>query len=289
MTFGWINAIKKFFRGQPLRSVPVKDDESHRVDPRFKGKLVTSPFDDTPTLYHLASKAFSMHGSRRCMGTRKFLGWKSPKVKHFGEVKWNSYEEISNLSIKFGAALRKHGMTPSADVTNLEEIKSPCSIAIFENTCSEWMIAALGAFSQSISVTTIYATLGLEAVISAVNEASISTIVCNKINVKKLTDRINDMKSLKTIIYTNDTVAPDDKTELPKVTKGVKIVQFYDFASSGDKIAFPPQPPKPDTTAVIMYTSGSTGKPKGVVIKHRAIVAAVAAGKIALGIQSGDV
>lgn len=290
VTFGWVNALKKALESKPLRSVPVEDDESHRVDPRFKGKLVTTPFENvSPTLHHLASKAFSQNGSRRCMGTREFLGWKSPKVKHFGEVKWNSYEEISNLSNKFGAALRKQGMTPSPDVTTLAEIKNPCSIAIFENTCPEWMIAALGAFSQSISVTTIYATLGLEAVISAVNEVSISTIVCNKMNVKKLTDRLKDMKSLKTIIYTNDTVVPDDKTELPKAPKGVKIVEFHEFCSSGNTTAFPPTPPGPDTTAVIMYTSGSTGKPKGVVIKHRTIVATISAGKIALGIQSGDV
>ena len=34
--------------------------------------------------------------------------------------------------------------------------------------------------------------------------------------------------------------------------------------------------PTPEHVGLIMYTSGSTGKPKGVMLKHSAIVAAVA-------------
>mmetsp|Transcript_18857 Transcript_18857/g.21605 ORF Transcript_18857/g.21605 Transcript_18857/m.21605 type:complete len:720 (+) Transcript_18857:102-2261(+) len=289
VSFGFVNAFKKFSEAAPLRSVPVKDDESHRVDPEYKGKLATTPSENVATLYDLARESFTNNAPRQCMGTREFLRWKSPKVKHFGGIKWKTFEEVGALSHKFGAALRKENVVPAPNTTTLEQIKTSCSIAIFENTCAEWMISALGAFSQSVTVATIYATLGLDAVIGVVNECRISAIVCNKSNVKNLVDRIKDMKTLKTIIYTNDLIGQEDKTELPVAPRGVKIVEFYEFCSNGNTTAFPPTPPKADTCAVIMYTSGSTGKPKGVVIKHRAVVSAVASGKIALGIKSEDV
>ena len=135
------------------------------------------------------------------------------------------------------------------------------------------MISAQGAFTQSMIVTTIYATLGTEAVISAVNDGIISAILCNKSNVKMLMSRIKDMPTLKTIIYTSNLVAPDDVIDIPTPPKGVTVISFEDFVQSGDVEKYPPTPPKPDTAAVIMYTSGSTGKPKGVVLTHKHVVA----------------
>ena len=84
LTFGWLGAVQKFFTSDPLRTVPVGDDESHRVDPRYKGKLMETSREGVTTLYDLAADAFSRYAERNCMGSRKFLGWKNPKVKLFG-------------------------------------------------------------------------------------------------------------------------------------------------------------------------------------------------------------
>lgn len=225
------------------------------------------------------------------MGTREYLGMKTvkPPVKEFGKTNWKSFKEVGDMANSFGAALRASGLVPAPETATLDRITTPCSVAIFENTCQEWMIAALGAFSQSIIVTTIYATLGMDAVADAVKDGDISAIVCNKANVATILARIKDMPTLKTIIYTSDTIAPDQVVEIPTAPKGVRVISFEDYAKSGDTSAYPPTPPKSSTTAVLMYTSGSTGKPKGVVITHANIVAAVAAGIIVFDIQPDDV
>ena len=221
------------------------------------------------------------------MKTREFKGMKSikPPVKEFSETNdILTFEEVGSQVHKFGAALRKAGLTPAPDVATLDAMTTPCSLAIFENTCKEWMIGAMGAFSQSLVVTTIYATLGNDAVVSAVQDGVISAILCNKKDVKKVISRSSDMKTLKTIIYTHDCVAKNEEIDFGIIPSGMKVISFEEFVESGDVKAFPPTPPKPSSMAVLMYTSGSTGKPKGVVITHSQVTSCgaglIVAGKI---------
>mmetsp|Transcript_23753 Transcript_23753/g.50508 ORF Transcript_23753/g.50508 Transcript_23753/m.50508 type:complete len:736 (-) Transcript_23753:229-2436(-) len=287
ITFGWINVIKTLTKGSPVRTVPVADDFSHRVMPEAKGNLVTTPSNGATTLYEIFDKTLAKHGSSLCMRKRKFIGWKSKKVKEFGpEIAELTYQEVGDKAYKFGAALAATGCVPSDPVATLDKITKPCRIAIFENTCSEWMIAALGSFSQSIAVTTVYATLGIDSVAEAVVDNSISAIVCNKTNVGYLVESSKNMACLKTIIYTNDLIGDSVTVDLPTdVPAGLTVIAFDDFVASGDTSKYPVIPPAAESAAVIMYTSGSTGKPKGVVVKHSSIVSGIAAAESALNLD----
>ena len=289
LTFGWINVIKKLSTSKPVRTVPAGDGSvpSHRVLPECNGNLATIPSNGATTLYEIFSKTLSNHGSNVCMRNRHFLGWKTKKIKEFSPVITDlTYNEVGEKAHKFGAALAATGCVPSDPTATLDKVNKPCRIAIFENTCSEWMIAALGAFSQSLAVATVYATLGIDSVAEAVVDNSISAIVCNKINVHYLVENAKKMPSLKTIIYTNDLVGESDNIEIPKAPKGLLVISFADFVASGDTSKYPVIPPTADSAAVIMYTSGSTGKPKGVVVKHSAIVAGIAAAESKLPLFS---
>lgn len=283
------------FKATPLRSIPIDDaTPSHRVATGYKNNLVTNPVENPniTTLYEMSVNAFEKYASKDCMRSRKYLGMKSikPPVKHFDdELISLTFKEVGDKVHKFGAALRKAGLVAAPDNATLYAMTTPCSLAIFENTCSEWLIAAMGAFSQSIVVTTIYATLGMDAVVSAIQDGKISAMVCNKKDVKKVLSRVADAKTLKTIIYTSDSVADTDVIDFGKIPKGITVVSFEDFAASGDVGAYPPTPPKPTTMAVLMYTSGSTGKPKGVAITHGQVTAAASAGQIGLEVHSSDV
>jgi len=289
ITFGWIPALKRYLATEPLRSVPVGDDPSHRVHPEYKGKLNSTPNSQCDTVYAMVKAAFNKYGTATCTSTRTYLGMHTikPPVKKFGETTYKTFDTVNTESHKFGAALRKAGLISAPEVATLDALVTPCSIAIFENTCSEWIISALGAFSQSIVVTTIYATLGMDSVADAVQQGVIRAIVCNKRSVAAIVGRLGEMPTIKAIIYTNDVVGPDDVIDLPKAPAGIQITAFDDFVASGDVVAFPPVPPKPSSMAVLMYTSGSTGKPKGVVITHAQFTAATAALEVFLPFKSG--
>jgi len=273
LTFKWVGIIKKLLTPTPMRSVPVGSDESHRVQTRYKDNLMVTPFDDVVTLHDFANYAFNKFGSRNAMAQRKYLGQKSKKVKEFGGVSFRTFGQVRMVSLKFGASLRSIGLVPSPQKATLDQLTTPCTLAIFENTSPEWMISALGAYSQSISVTTVYATLGIDAVVDSINAGNIRAIVCNKKSVAFLLGKIEGMPTLKHIIYTNDMIAPNETIDIPTAPSGVTVTSFEKFVDTGDVKAFPVTPPTPDTTAVIMYTSGSTGKPKGVVVTHKNVLA----------------
>ena len=105
-----------------LRTVPVGDDESHRVHRDFKNKLATTPQEGAETLYDLAEYGFKNYKGDKAMGWRAFLGWKNKKVKEFGETSWLTFGQVGEKSKKFGAALRAAGLQPAPPTTNLEKV-----------------------------------------------------------------------------------------------------------------------------------------------------------------------
>ena len=254
LTFQWIGILKKLLTPTPLRSVAKSTDEAHRVPAKYADAPKTSPYPGVTTLYELAAYAAKKFGDRPAMGQREYLGMHTPKIKKFGEVSYRTYEQVNDASLRFGASLRAIGLVSSPPKATLDQLTTPCTLAIFENTCPEWMIGALGAFSQSISITTVYATLGIDAVIDSINDGRIRAILCNKRNVGLLVSKAKKMRTLKHVIYTNDGIASDEVVELPSHTGGLTVMSFEDFVEGGDTKAFPVVPPTKDTCAVIMYT-----------------------------------
>lgn len=292
VTFGWVKAFKKFLAGKTIRSKAVGDNPSHRVGLTYVGDADDANVGGKKTMYEINVASFQTFASSPCLMSREYLGMhqEKPPIKKFGSnVSTLTYEQVGNKAMKFGAALRKAGLVSAPDIATIDAISTPCSLAIFENTCPEWIMAAMGSFSQSVIVTTIYATLGFSAVVDAIQDGAISAILCNQRNVSKLIAQLKDMPTLKTIIYTKDSVAPTDVIDMPTVPAGVTVISFDDFVSSGDTAAFPPTPPKATSCAVVMYTSGSTGKPKGVILQHSALAAACYSFTARIGIKSSDV
>lgn len=248
--------------------------------------LLETPFEDEEnpptTSWEILQRSCTNFADSPCFGTREWLGMtpvteteKYPKAI-FGETNWTYYGEAGQDMANFGAGLRALGLQPLPPTTNLETTNGPHTMLIFEDTCQEWMTSLIGAHSQSMVVATSYATLGINAVVDALKEGNVSTMVCNRKNVAEMLKVAPDV--LKTIIYTNYHVTAAD-AQKPVASNGkVKCISYEEVLELGKQSAamYPPTPPTPEMLAVIMYTSGSTGKPKGVMIPHSCIAASVA-------------
>jgi len=224
------------------------------------------------TAYDLFDRAFKRYSWRQCMGTRSYLGTYLPvgarfPLKMFGETKWITYQQAGSRSFGFGMGLLKLGMVPlpkdegTKEGVKFEDTTDPHTILIYEDTCADWMCAFAGAMSQSLVVATSYATLGVDAIISAVKECNVKIIVCNRKDVKKLIKVREKIPTVTCIIYTNLNIEPqiaeqdleyreDENVVIPD---DLEIRSFRSVADMGGCIDFKPHPPTRDNMAVIMY------------------------------------
>mmetsp|Transcript_101424 Transcript_101424/g.316207 ORF Transcript_101424/g.316207 Transcript_101424/m.316207 type:complete len:751 (+) Transcript_101424:64-2316(+) len=255
---------------------------------RQRGKLSESPFPfEVTTIWQLLERAYRMYGARQCQGIRPLLrmqkdeGYRFP-AKVFGETQWRTYAELGSLAKAFGAGLRALGMEPQPD-GNFDDLEGKFKILMYEDTCADWTVCAHGAMSQAMVVATCYATLGVDAVVSAVVEGTVPLLVCNIKAVEKLMKLAADMPSLEAIVYLENGCTPEEvkeaKEKLPAETGQVKVLSLQQVIDMGKEKSVPPTQPKPEHVAVLMYTSGSTGKPKGVMVRHSQLLATVAACK----------
>ncbi|XP_055802430.1 long chain acyl-CoA synthetase 8-like [Solanum dulcamara] len=235
-------------------------------------KLIEVPWEGATTMAALFEKSCRKHSSKRCLGTRKLVsrdfitakdGRKFEKL-HLGEYQWESYGQTFDRACNYASGLVNLG----------HDVETRA--AIFSETRAEWIIAFQGCFRQNITVVTIYASLGDDALIHSLNETQASTLICDAKQLKKLAAIGSNLKTITNVIYFED-----DETAVDSITStnidSWRVTSFSEVEKLGKSNPIQPIFPIKKDIAVIMYTSGSTGMPKGVMITHGNIVATAAA------------
>ncbi|KAL5076122.1 hypothetical protein RYX36_015106 [Vicia faba] len=265
-----------FFLGKKrakTRGVPVEvsGESGYAVRNARYSELVQVPWEGALTVAHLFEQSCNKHAHNKFLGTRKLIekefvtssdGRKFEKV-HLGEYEWETYAQVFARVSSFASGLLKLGH-------NIDS-----RVAIFSDTRAEWLIALQGCFRQSITVVTIYASLGEDALIHSLNETQVSTLICDVKLLNKLEPIRSKLTSLQNIIYFED-----DSKEEHAFSEGLSnytIASFGEVEKLGKESPVEPSLPSKNAVAVVMYTSGSTGLPKGVMITHGNIVATTAA------------
>jgi len=283
---GPIKMIIFLVKSMSMSSTKVDDKLYTRRRAGHEAAPTTEPYPGCSTAYSIMQRSFEKFASQNCMGTRKFLGWhKGEKmrfpIKKFGATSWQSYAEVGERAANFGKGLKALGMEscPAGMTTDsYQESNGAHTMLIFEETCPQWMTSLMGAHTQSLVVATSYSTLGISAVIEAVNETQCAVILCNLSNLEKIKAAAGDAPSLKAIVYSCNYVTDADIPEDAEISNGPgpKVLSVDAVINLGkDNASIAATPPEPAMPAVVMYTSGSTGKPKGVMIPHKSIAASV--------------
>uniref|UniRef100_A0A7N0UPA7 AMP-dependent synthetase/ligase domain-containing protein n=1 Tax=Kalanchoe fedtschenkoi TaxID=63787 RepID=A0A7N0UPA7_KALFE len=234
---------------------------------RSKTPLITA-WEGVSTLAQLFEESCNNYPQRRLIGTRKLISkeievidGRSFEKLHLGEYEWLTFEQTFEAVCNFSSGLAQLGHRKEERV------------AIFSDTRGEWLIAAQGCFRRSITVVTIYASLGEEALCHSLNETEVTTVICGQKELKKLADISNQLNTVKHVIYIDDKNPSDVSTLCGK--SGWMITSFDEVKKTGQENPVNANLPLSADIAVIMYTSGSTGMPKGVMMTHGNVLATV--------------
>jgi AMP-binding enzyme len=234
------------YHGAPRRS-PISPNEFIAT---YKGAT---------TIYDMMQNSVSKFGDDRvAMQHFEFLGLaKAKETDRFPSKQFDydkgmiqiTYKEFGENLAAFGKGLRELGLEPQPACANeheFENAKGKFCLVIFEDTCKEWTTAFQGAMSQNMVVATCYATLGVDAVVAAVNETQASALLVNWKQAQDFYKRADSMPSLTTIIASTHELSKGDQIWIPPKdgASKVRVVGYAQVMELGNSSKREPTPPK---------------------------------------------
>uniref|UniRef100_A0AAZ3RSQ9 Arachidonate--CoA ligase n=1 Tax=Oncorhynchus tshawytscha TaxID=74940 RepID=A0AAZ3RSQ9_ONCTS len=147
---------------------------------------MTHYYSDARTMYEVFLRGMRVSIDRPCLGSRK------PNQPY----KWLSYREVAEKAECIGSALLHRGHSQTGDK----------HIGIFSQNRPEWTISELACYTYSLVCVPLYDTLGLEAIEYIIDQAAISTVICDLVDkVRLILDCVSGKEhTLKTIVVMED-------------------------------------------------------------------------------------
>lgn len=254
----------------------------------IRNHRVTSPvqtaWEGISSLAELFERSCKLYRDKHLLGTRKLIAREIEVTKdgrsfeklHLGDYEWLTYGKAFEVVCNFASGLAQLGH------------KREERVAIFADTREEWFIALQGCFRRNVTVVTIYASLGEEALCHSLNETEVATVICGHKELKKIIEISGQLDTVKRVICMDDEI-PSNASYVEQ-SKSWKITSFADVEILGRQNPLDADLPLSADIAVIMYTSGSTGLPKGVMMTHANVLATVSAVMtIVPGLGSNDI
>eukprot|EP01117_Protostelium_nocturnum_P004987 TRINITY_DN1808_c0_g1_i1.p1 TRINITY_DN1808_c0_g1~~TRINITY_DN1808_c0_g1_i1.p1 ORF type:complete len:714 (+),score=293.79 TRINITY_DN1808_c0_g1_i1:148-2289(+) len=293
-------AVYNYLKPSQIYSVDASDAKKVEGEgiPRRSAEfpeILSEPAPDVHTVHDILLHTARKYPQGHAFGTRplKKIHSEEKEVKNsdgkmekkkwtfmeLGDYEWKSYSQVKEEVINVGNALVSE---------EFGSLKAQKMLGIYADTSAQWLSTAHGCFSQNIVVVTIYANLGEEGLIHAINDTSLTHLLTDGPLLPALYKILDKVKNLKYVFYTTHREQADEKVLQQFKDKGIKVFPYDDLLNAGKKSGSQStNPPKKEDLAVIMYTSGTTGVPKGVMITHANIAASVAGGTEGVGKKFG--
>ena len=214
------------------------------------------------------------------LGTREY----NPKTKKYGKYIWKSYAQIYDLAKLFLYGITKFNLCPEILVDNDKNEKMKL-IGFCCRTREEYMVSSFGCQMDTITIVTIYDTLGINSIEFILKQTELTTILTETKDLElflKLKE-LNKLVNVKNIIYIHCNEEKENLEETKEKLKksGINLISYDTIMETGKKCLEEKDNEildknykkiLPDDTYLICYTSGTTDNPKGVMVRPRSLL-----------------
>lgn len=200
------------------------------------------------------------------MGQRKKLG-----KDQYGEFEFKTYKQVYSEVILFATGVELLNLCPIIQSKSNGELRF---MGIYSRNRQEWMITDIASHMNSVSLVTLYDTLGDSTIEFILSETGLTSIVMETRNLMKLIQlrEENNHHQLQNIIVVDN----ENTDSISKAKeKGYSIFTFNDILEKGKGQSMQFTHCKPETLATLSYTSGTTGTPKGTMLTHGQLAAEI--------------
>ncbi len=219
------------------------------------------------------------------LGTREYF----PKEKKYGEYIWKSWSEVYNISQSFLYGITKLNLCPDIlfNDVSLGGEKIMRFMGIYSRNREEWLIGSFGCQMDSITIVTLYDTLGINSIEYILKETELNTIIAETKNFGKIISikESNKFGKVKNIISLScNDEDPKLEENINKLKNlGLNIIPYETVINTGKKCIEEKykeilnkkyEKSKPDSVFLICYTSGTIDNPKGAMVTQHSLLLA---------------
>jgi len=196
-------------------------------------------------------------------GDKTALIWEG----YSGDTKIFSFNDLKNISDKFGDFLRNIGIIPGERV------------CLFLDKVPELYFGFIGILKIGAIAQPLFSAFGGESLFTRLEDAKTTAIITQKKHVKKVRKILNDLPDLKHIIVIDqENIEKLKEREIPFIHKLYPDVKDFKIFHT-----------KAETPSVLHYTSGTTGKPKGALHAHYSLISQYITSKYILDLRDDDI